>query len=136
MSVPAGHPLTSKSQIRFADALDFDFVGLDVGSAWTTLLAEATAHLGRPFSLRFQLASFDTVCRLIAAGLGIGVAPPAVLNMFADAGNLVAIPIEDDWAKLQMQICVRDPDALSTSAKLMVQHLARSPGRDGTGIDG
>ena len=75
--------------------------------------------------IRFRLGSFDAVCRLISAGLGVGLAPPTVLDVFTSATNLVAVRVEDDWVARQLMVCVRDAATLPMSARLMVQHLTR-----------
>lgn len=120
---PLGHPLASRSRVRLADVLDYDLVGLDAGSAWDALLAGATAGLDRPLRLRFRVASFDAVCRMIRARLGIGLVPPAVLDAFTSAAGLVAVPFDEAWAERRLMICVRDLAALPVSARLMVRHL-------------
>src|ERR1700722_2984038 len=70
-----GHPLADHTKVAFADVLGFDFVGLDRTSALQRFLAGKVAPLGQTLRLRVQLRSFDAVCRLVAAGVGIGVTP-------------------------------------------------------------
>ncbi len=76
--VPSGHPLSTRGSVRFEEVVTEDFVGLGVGSAWDELVAEAGRTRRMQPRIRFRLASFDAVCRLIGAGLGVGLAPPAV----------------------------------------------------------
>lgn len=129
---PQGHALACRPQVSLADALDYDFV-VDTGTAWDMLLAEASARLGRSLRLRFRVTSLDAVCRLISQGLAIGLAPPAVLQAFASAASLVAIPLNEPWAERDLMICVRDMTALPLPAKLMVRHLTRCGREAGLG---
>lgn len=121
--VPMDHPLARRSKTRLADVLDYDFVGLDVGSAWNDLLSKVTAQLDRPLRLRFRVDSFDAVCRMVRARLGISLVPPAVLGAFTSAAGLIAVPLDETWTERQLMICVRDRGALPASARLMVEHL-------------
>ena len=123
--VPMDHPLAKRSTVRLADLLNYDFVGLDVGSAWNDLLSKVTARLERPLRLRFRVASFDAVCRMVRAKLGISLVPPPVLDAFTSAAGLVSVPLQEAWAERQLLVCVRDRGALPISARLMVEHLTR-----------
>src|SRR2546421_2273662 len=73
--VSRDHPLAKRAKIAFAQVLDHDFVGLERGSALQRFLAAKAARIGRLLRLRVQLRSFDSVCRLVACNVGIGVVP-------------------------------------------------------------
>ena len=55
--------------------LDHDFVGLDRASALQRFLADKAGRIGKPLRLRVQLRSFDAVCRMVEAGVGLGIVP-------------------------------------------------------------
>jgi DNA-binding transcriptional LysR family regulator len=121
--VPEGHPLAAQAQARLIDAIEHDFVGLDIESAWNSLLTEKAAELGRPLRLRFRVASFDAVCQMIRAKLGITLAPPAVLRAFTSAAGLLAVHFDESWAERELRICVRSSGNLPGSARLLLRHL-------------
>src|SRR4029434_9430492 len=52
------HPLAQHAEVKFADVLDHDFVGLDRASAIQRFLGSKAANIGRPLKLRVQLRSF------------------------------------------------------------------------------
>ena len=52
-----------------------DFVGLDRASALQRFLADKASRIGLPIRLRVQLRSFDAVCRMVEAGVGLGIVP-------------------------------------------------------------
>ena len=70
-----GHRFARRKSIAFAETLDEDAVGMQRGSTIQAFLAQVTERLGKPLRLRIQLASFDAMCRMIGAGVGIGVVP-------------------------------------------------------------
>lgn len=73
--VPTGHALARRKSARLADALPYDFVGAHPGSAINNQLTRAAAEAGLPLRLRMQVTSYDALCLMVAAGLGVGVMP-------------------------------------------------------------
>ena len=121
--VPAAHPLGSLAEIAFAEVLEHDFVGLDRASALQRFLADKAARIGRPIRLRVQLRSFDAVCRMVEAGVGLGIVPHTTAQRAARTTAIAIVALRDPWALRELTICVRDPAALAPSAKLLVEHL-------------
>jgi len=118
-----GHALADRGKVAFAEVLGFDFVGLDRASALQRFLAAKTIPLGQPLRLRVQLRSFDAVCRLVAAGVGIGVVPLTTAKRAALTLPIAIIDLDDDWAIRELTICVRDLDAAAPYARDLVQSL-------------
>ncbi len=119
--VPQHHPLRAR-HVQFADLIGYDFVGLDNSSAISQTLGDAAAAAGAPLRLRVQVQSFEAVCRLIAAGQGIGVLPAGAVKAFHKDAALRFIDLDDDWADRQMYVCVRSGQIPAPSARL-VDHL-------------
>lgn len=117
------HPLAKLDSVRFADTLDWDYVGLRTGSAINTQLLRAAAEQDRELRLRIQVTGFDALCRMVAAGLGIAVAPANLTTLFVQGLGLKEIRLDDAWAEREVRICVRSLQALPTAARLLVDHL-------------
>jgi len=122
--VAPNHPLSTAERIAFADALDFDFVGLDRASALQRFLSEKADRIGRRLKLRVQLRSFDAVCRLVECNVGIGVVPATTAERHAKTMSLHRIELLDEWAVRKLTICVRRLSDLPIYARELVQHLA------------
>jgi DNA-binding transcriptional LysR family regulator len=123
VAASAGHALAGRGKVAFADVLGFDLVGLDRTSALQRFLAAKAAPLGQPLRLRVQMRSFDAVCRLAAAGVGIGVVPLTTARRAALTLPLAIIDLEDDWAIRELTICVRDLDEAAPNARELVHAL-------------
>ena len=65
--------------------------------------------------------NFDAMCRMVAAGVGIGMVPRSAVGA-ADAVRL--IEITDSWAPRDLQLCVRSRSALPAAARALLEHLA------------
>jgi DNA-binding transcriptional LysR family regulator len=122
--VASSHPLATVEHITFAEALDFDFVGLDRTSALQRFLAEKAERIGRRLKLRVQLRSFDAVCRLVECNVGIGVVPATTAARHANTMSIHKIELADDWALRRLTICVRREADLPIYARELVRHLA------------
>src|SRR6516162_7028630 len=122
--VAPGHRLSTEERIAFADALDYDFVGLDRASALQRLLSEKAERIGRRLRLRVQLRSFDAVCRLVECNVGIGVVPATTAERQAKTMSIHKLELSDEWAVRKLTICVRRQADLPVYARELVRHLA------------
>lgn len=133
--VPAGHPLAGRAAVDFAEVLDQPFVCLHAGSAIHTFMMNAAAQLGRSLDVRIQVRSFNAVCRMVAAGVGIGMVPNSSIPRadFENAAvySLKTVKINDAWAPRDLQLCVRSRANLSPAAAALFDILA---GKGGAGV--
>jgi DNA-binding transcriptional LysR family regulator len=121
--VHPGHPLASSEHVAFVDTLDFDHVGLHESSAIHAFLRKASDQLHRPIKLRIQVGNFETACRMIEAGVGVGVLPESAASRHAQAMDIAIVPLSDAWSVREMQICVRSMEALPSFAQELVDLL-------------
>lgn len=121
---PGGHPLTCTQRVRFADVLEHPMVGLKPGSTLHGRLLRAAAELGRGLPMRVQVGSFDAVCAMIAAGMGVGIMPRAASLPYLDALGLSAVTLDEPWAEHQLYLCRKAEGELSPAAARLFAHLA------------
>jgi DNA-binding transcriptional LysR family regulator len=117
------HPLVRRNTLLFADTLDSDYVGLHTASSINARLHFAARQAGKPLRMRIHVPGFDAVCRMVQAGMGIGLIPRAVFEALGKPLGLVAIALSDAWAERELSIVVRDPSALSPVTKLLFDYL-------------
>ncbi len=117
------HPLASRSSVSFNETLEFEYVGLSEWSAIHAFLIQAADNLGYAFRFRVEVGSFDAVCRMIEAGVGIGIVPEKAALRYAGSMLIKVIRLTDAWAERKLHVCVRDLDALPSFARELVQML-------------
>src|SRR5450830_2118701 len=117
------HRFSRQPSIAFADTLDEDAVGMQHGSTIQAFLAQVTERLGKPLRLRIQLASFDSMCRMIGAGVGIGVVPVSAARRNQQAMKLALIELTDAWAVRERYVLVRDQATLPPYTQTLVNAL-------------
>src|ERR671913_2200577 len=121
--VPQDHVLASRPGISFTEVLEHDFVGLDRASALQRFLAGKASRTGKPIRLRVQLRSFDAVCRMVEAGVGLGIVPETTARRAARTMAITAVDLDDPWAARDLTLCIRSLKELPPSARQLVDHL-------------
>jgi DNA-binding transcriptional LysR family regulator len=122
--VPNGHALLAYESVTFSMTLDHDQVGLDGSSTIRQLLEQSARQVGGLLRQRIEVASLSAMCRMVEAGLGVGVMPEGVFRQLAKPALTQALPLQDDWALRRMNFYVRKFDALSASAQRFAGHLS------------
>jgi DNA-binding transcriptional LysR family regulator len=126
IGVPLGHPLARRKAVRFAQALDYAFVGPHADSSLSSLMAEGARACGKPIQQRIQVSSFDAMCRLVETRLGITMLPKAVLAPHVAAGRIRMVGLQEDWALRHMAVVFRDPGPPGTITQTLIDHLRQA----------
>lgn len=109
-------------RLKLSDLVDSDLVVLESNTAMLKLLEGAAQAEGKKLRVRVQVKSFEAICKMIEAGLGIGILPKIAAQTFAKELNLRLVPLTDAWAIRQMYVCCRD-EALPVSVQKLLDHL-------------
>ena len=117
------HPLAGRKSVHFADTLQYEYVGLSEWSAIHAFLIQAADNLGHPFRFRVEVGNFEAVCRMIEAGVGIGVIPELAARRYAQGLKIRTVPLSDEWAERKLHICVRNLEQLPGFARELVNML-------------
>ena len=117
------HPLANEASLSFSSVAGLPLVGLHANSALHNLLARAAAEEGKPLNFLIRVTSFDAVCAMVAAGLGISIIPKAAAAPYASQFRLRALPLTDSWAQRQLFVCTRSDATLPGAAQQLLDHL-------------
>jgi DNA-binding transcriptional LysR family regulator len=120
------HPLARARRVTFGACLVHDFVGLNRGSSLLELTSRAAEQAGIPMRLRVQVRSFDAMCHMIAANLGIGVVPLAACRAQVTKLGLKIVRLNESWANRRLLLATRSSVHLSAAAALLLDHLRTS----------
>lgn len=123
---PLDHPLAERESIAFNETLDYGYVGLQTASAINLELIKAASIANRPLNIRIQVSSYDALCLMVEAGLGIGVVPRGALRPYAKGLGVRVLSLRDDWSSRKLAVYVNSYDSLPMAAKLFVNHLTDS----------
>ena len=117
------HRFAAYKSIAFIETLDENAVGMQHGSTLQTFLAQVVDSLGKPLKLRIQLSSFDAMCRMIGAGVGVGIVPESAARRNREAMNLALVDLTDDWSVRERYILVRNQAQLPAYAQALIETL-------------
>jgi DNA-binding transcriptional LysR family regulator len=117
------HAFCDRAEVAFAETMRYEYVGLSEWSAIHAFLIQAADKLGHPFRFRVEVGSFEAVCRMIEAGVGIGVVPELVARRYAQRLKIKIVRLSDEWADRKLQICVRKLEQLPGFARELVNML-------------
>jgi DNA-binding transcriptional LysR family regulator len=117
------HPLAGRDGLTFTDTLDFDHIGLHTASSIYLRAQLAASEAGKPTRLRINVPGFDAVCRMVQANMGIGLIPDQAFEVVGAGMGLCAVRLRDDWARRELKIVVRDEAQLSSTGRLVLNHL-------------
>ena len=129
LAVPASHVFAELQYIHFAEALEHDFIGLDTHSATNRFLQQEMAVLGRALRQRILVGSFDAMCRMVEANVGLGVLPEMAARRHLKSMRIKTIQLLDEWAVRELRICVRSRGDLPVFARELIDFILQSPYR-------
>lgn len=123
LAVHPDHPLADRGSLTFAQSLDFEHVGLPPATAVYTMLNRAAATAGRKLTYRAIVSNFDAAIRVVRANLGVSVIPREVSSQQITTGQVVALALEDDWARRRFVLCCKAPDSMTPAAGRLAEFL-------------
>jgi DNA-binding transcriptional LysR family regulator len=122
---PKKHRFARRKSVRFAETLQEDMVSMPRDSTMQSFLQAQADRLGQPMRLRIQLASFDAVCRMVGAGVGIGVVPESAARKNLGSLPLAQVELAETWQVRERYILVRDRAGLPGYAQELIELLQR-----------
>lgn len=111
-------------RIRLADLAGRYFIALS-DSALHDHVAAQVAAMGITLRHRLRLRSFDTICRMVGAGVGIAIIPETAARRLQPASGIAITPLSDPWARRHLSLCQREDTPLSPVAQSLFDHLAQ-----------
>ncbi|CAI8829121.1 LysR family transcriptional regulator [Pseudomonas sp. IT-P171] len=121
--VPEGHELTRRKHIRLRDTVAFHHVGMQEGSTLQAFVRDKAELMGETLVWRIQLSSFEAVCRMVEAGIGIGVIPESAALRNSKTMKLAILELDEPWVVRDRSILIRDFDALPGCVKALISLL-------------
>lgn len=121
--LPLGHSLEAEKAVRFEEVIRYPQIGLQAGSTLHEFLREQARHVGHTLAWRIQVSSFESVCRMVEAGVGVGVIPESAALRHQQMLNISVRQLDEAWAVRERSIVVREFDALPGCVKALISLL-------------
>ena len=105
--LPRDHRLAkSRKPLFFAETLEEEQICLSAGAAAFQKQQQAAWTANRPLKIRMQLRSFEAVCHMVSAGLGIALLPKGATLSTVKSLRLGWRPLGDQWGQRNLLIAV------------------------------
>jgi DNA-binding transcriptional LysR family regulator len=128
LAVAPGHPLAAEDQVRFAQVIDHDYIGLHQGSTLQSFVDQLMQNSRRRLHIRVQVSNFESVCRMVEAGVGIGIVPESAALRHRQTMKILIKPLDEAWALRERHVLARRGDALPSYTQALIDSIMRHPG--------
>ncbi|HRK23401.1 MAG TPA: LysR substrate-binding domain-containing protein [Beijerinckiaceae bacterium] len=126
LATPLLHPLAGRGGVAFAETLAYEHIGLHEGSTLLAFIRALMDQHGHDRPLRIQVRSFEAMCRMVEAGVGVGIMPESAAIRHSKTMRIATAALVDSWALRERCVLVREIEALPASARDLVDRMLRS----------
>jgi DNA-binding transcriptional LysR family regulator len=120
------HPLAAAGRITFAETFEYEHIGLYEGSTLQHFLNQIVTDSGTTLRLRIQVRSFEAMCRLVEANVGVAVLPQSAALRHSRTMRLAIVELDEPWAIRERSIAVQNLNALPHYARELVDCIRAS----------
>jgi DNA-binding transcriptional LysR family regulator len=117
------HPLAKAKRVSFQETLDQPHIGLHEGSTLQHFLNRIVAETGQTLQLRIQVRGFEAMCRMVEAGVGIGILPWSAALRLSRSTQLALVELSEPWAVRERSVLVQNMDSLPQYARELVEAI-------------
>ena len=125
---PETHLLSEEATVPFEKTLEYPQICLHEGSTLLKFMQDQVQELGRSLPIRIQVFGFESACRMIETGVGIGILPKSTALRYQKTMNLSIIELEEGWAQRERSLILRELDALPTCGQDLVKAIREYEG--------
>jgi DNA-binding transcriptional LysR family regulator len=73
--------------------------------------------------MRARLKSFDAICQMVEAGVGVAVIPEAAARRCGRSTRIKTVRMTDPWTSRRLAICMRSRSLLPRPVQQLADHL-------------
>lgn len=121
--LPIGHPLADRKTIGLIDLAGDPFIGIQRDTGLSMLYRQKARALGFKLRERAHTTSFESVRKMVAAGLGVAIVPRSAVLRPRDKERLIVCDLDENWAKRTLLFCAREPDRRSAATTTFMNWL-------------
>ncbi|WP_110666304.1 LysR family transcriptional regulator [Salinicola halophilus] len=123
IATPREHALVHRERVTFESALEYPHVALHEGSTLLHFLEGKALELGKPLPVRIKVFGFESACRMIEAGVGVGILPESCALRYQGHMRIDIRHLDDAWAYRERSLLIRDRAALSACAHELLEAI-------------
>jgi len=126
--VPPGHPLNAADSVHLAEIIDFDYIGLHEGSTLQAFVNRLLQGATRRLHIRVQVSNFESVCRMVEAGVGVGIVPASAAERHRRTMKISVKKLDEEWAQRERHVLTRRGASLPSFTQSLIDSIMSHPG--------
>jgi DNA-binding transcriptional LysR family regulator len=123
--MPSGHALVGRDRIKLEDAVRYGLVGIQPGGALDRLMRESAFKAKIDLKHSVTVNSFDAVCRMLEAGLGVAIVPKSAAAAYAGTEGFVRRPLDEDWVERELRVYTLHKSPRQRATEALIDVLKR-----------
>ncbi|HLZ04364.1 MAG TPA: LysR family transcriptional regulator [Bradyrhizobium sp.] len=123
--LPRDHPLCARKRLRFGEIVQHPLVAVQSGGSLDRVLRDRAAAAGVELQVSVSVNSFDGVCRMVEAGLGIAIVPSSAASAYAGSAQLERRPLDEPWADRKLRVIALRKSPRSAAVTALIDVLKR-----------
>lgn len=121
------HPLGRRRRVRFADTLDYEYIGLQQESIIYGPLREEARNAGKVIRSLAEVGGLYHACRMVSAGLGLAVVPESLAASLKNCFDMSVIQLETQHNVFREIVLHVDEDRMTETERALLEHLRDTP---------
>ena len=117
---PLDHPLAARKKVKLTETLAYPHIGLHEGTTLLRFLNEQVALSGQTLNMRIKVYSFEAMCRMVEAGVGLAILPESSARRHQHTMGLHIVELDEPWRVRERSILVRDLEALPAVIRALI----------------
>ena len=123
--LPRDHPLSVQEAVAFREVVEYPLVGIQTGGALDRTLRDRAAAARLELHVAVTVNSFDAVCRMVEAGLGIAVVPRSAAAAYAGSNQFERRPLAEPWVGRELRLIAMRKNPRSPAVAALIDVLKR-----------
>ncbi len=119
-ALPPQHLLADRPSLNYAQLLPYEQIELNRPNGISALFERTAARARLPRRISARVSSHETICTLVARGMGVAVVPWFLRQRHPE---VCFVPLAGRWARTRICIAVREADACPPALRALLHHL-------------
>ncbi|WP_233828776.1 LysR family transcriptional regulator [Paraburkholderia sp. ZP32-5] len=124
--VPNDHALAREHTIRFHQVLEWNYIGLHEHASHQQYVSKTALLLGQSIQVRTQVETFEAVCHMVAAGVGVSIVPELTTRRLRDTLPFSVVRLDEQWAKRELKLISRAQENFAPHVRKLYDALVVS----------
>ena len=121
--LPRDHALGAAVAVPFREVAAYPLVCIQSGGALDRTLRDRAAAAQLKLNVAVTVNSFDGVCRMVQAGLGIAIITTSAATAYAGSSQFARRPLDEPWVDRELRLVALRKSSRSAAVDALIEAL-------------